>query len=240
VSNTLLLAEGQLHSALLHLPSARFNYLAGIERCQHPRPGYAPAAPPHPRWPQQEMSGRAAFSSLSPFPKFQGPARRVRVCHAQAKPTVRASSAVPTPASTSARVAHPATKDELHPSWGVYERAGNQCVICDGTGRCKCLYCFGDGVVFIGPEKERDGIVCPQCLGKTAEPCARCAGTGVRPSTRFDPRTMKEVANRTNQDVIDGVGEQPTRMFSEGDGAGDALDVGTDGKEVPEAVADAR
>lgn len=74
----------------------------------------------------------------------------------------------------------------LHPSWRVYEQgSGDCCVICAGTGECKCLFCFGDGVVIIGPEKERDTVACSQCGGRSMEVCVRCAGSGKRPTTRI-------------------------------------------------------
>jgi hypothetical protein len=181
------------------------------------------------------MQPATAFSGLAPVVPAQRRAPRARTCRTRPAPTACAHA--PNAAKNPSPV-----EDELHPSWGVYERPGNQCVICDGMGKCKCLYCFGDGVVFVGPQKDRDGVVCPQCMGATAETCARCAGTGVRPNTRLDPRTMKQVANRTNQDVLDGVNEPEGRMFDVDNGAGgDTLDVGTDGKEIPEeAIADAR
>jgi hypothetical protein len=94
--------------------------------------------------------------------------------------------------------------DGIHESWRVYEREGNPCVICDGTGENKCLYCFGDGVVYIGAGGERDRVDCPQCGGQRVEVCPRCKGSGVRPSTRIDLVTLKVGPNRTNRDVIDG------------------------------------
>jgi hypothetical protein len=95
----------------------------------------------------------------------------------------------------------PSSIDE---SWRVYEREGNPCVICDGTGRTKCLYCFGDGVVYIGTSRDRDGVPCPQCAGLSEEVCPRCHGSGVRPATRIDPLTLEVVPNRTNADVVRG------------------------------------
>lgn len=94
---------------------------------------------------------------------------------------------------------------ELHESWRVYEKDGNACVICLGTGKCKCLYCFGDGVVFVGPERRRDETTCPQCEGRACETCPRCHGSGVRPSTRMDPLTGNLGPNRTNKEVREGV-----------------------------------
>lgn len=94
---------------------------------------------------------------------------------------------------------------ELHESWRVYEKEGNVCVICLGTGKCKCLYCFGDGVVYVGPEKRRDETTCPQCEGRTRETCPRCHGSGIRPSTRMNPLTGQLEPNRTNKEVREGV-----------------------------------
>lgn len=92
-----------------------------------------------------------------------------------------------------------------HPSWRIYEREGNQCVVCDGKGQSKCMQCYGDGVVYIGPDRQRDELICPQCGGAKLEQCARCLGTGVRPSTRIDLDTYEVVPNRTNWDVINDV-----------------------------------
>lgn len=74
-------------------------------------------------------------------------------------------------------------------------------MVCIGRGRTKCLFCYGRGVVIIGPEKERDTITCPQCNGEKAEVCPRCRGSGKRPRSRFDVIANKEVPNLTNEDV---------------------------------------
>lgn len=124
---------------------------------------------------------------------------------------------------------------ELHESWRVYEKDGNACVICSGTGKCKCLYCFGDGVVFIGPERRRDETTCPQCEGRACETCPRCRGSGIRPSTRMDPLTGDLVPNRTNKEVREGV----DKPVANAGGASEAP-VGVEGKEESAAGAAAQ
>lgn len=108
------------------------------------------------------------------------------------------SPAAATPGEDVGRVSSLGAGDD---SWRIYEQEGNPCVICLGTGKCKCLHCFGDGVVYIGPNRERDEVTCPQCDGRQADICPRCRGTGVRPSTRLDFDTLTMVPNCTNEDI---------------------------------------
>lgn len=88
--------------------------------------------------------------------------------------------------------------NSLHPSWRVYSQPGNPCVLCRGEGHVKCLYCYGEGIVRIGPEPARDTLACPQCKGAAIASCVRCEGTGVRPRTRIDVLTGETLANPTN------------------------------------------
>lgn len=87
-----------------------------------------------------------------------------------------------------------------HDSWNVYEK-DNVCVICAGKGYTTCLYCFGEGTVVIGADAERDSIPCPQCDGVKKVHCVRCDGTGIRPSTRYNPQLGTYVRNPTNAEV---------------------------------------
>lgn len=91
-------------------------------------------------------------------------------------------------------------------SWRMYTRPGNVCVLCNGHGNVKCLYCFGEGVIRIGPDPVRDSIKCPQCNGTGLETCARCEGTGIRPTTRVDVLSGETVRNLTNEEVCEGKG----------------------------------
>lgn len=95
-------------------------------------------------------------------------------------------------------------EEELHESWRVYSSGGNKCVICLGKGETRCLYCYGDTSVKIGPDAKRDTITCPQCKGRGSEICRRCEGSGIRPSTRFDVDKWEYVANVTNDDICNG------------------------------------
>lgn len=132
-------------------------------------------------------------------------------CAAPSSKSGPLSPAAATPVEDAGRKSAGAAGDD---SWRIYEQAGNPCVVCLGTGKCKCLYCFGDGVVFIGPSRERDEETCPQCAGRKLEECPRCRGSGVRPSTRIDIATMKQVRNFTNEEISNGVTE-PVAQASE-------------------------
>lgn len=91
--------------------------------------------------------------------------------------------------------------DRLHPSWSIYSQPGNPCVICSGGGVVKCLYCFGEGVIRVGPEVARDTRDCPQCRGSGSSTCIRCDGSGIRPDTREDPITGEILRNFTNEEI---------------------------------------
>lgn len=95
----------------------------------------------------------------------------------------------------------PTNSAQIHHSWRVYSRPGNLCVVCGGKGETRCLYCYGEGTVRIGPETGRDTLDCPHCAGAGVEICIRCEGSGKRPTTRYDTETKQIVANITNQQV---------------------------------------
>lgn len=95
----------------------------------------------------------------------------------------------------------PTDSAQIHDSWRVYSRPGNLCVVCGGKGETRCLYCYGEGTVRIGPETGRDTLDCPHCYGAGVEVCVRCEGSGKRPATRYDVDTKQIVANLTNQQV---------------------------------------
>jgi len=90
---------------------------------------------------------------------------------------------------------------KVHPSWFIYQRPGNLCVICYGEGHEKCLYCYGKGQIVVGTNPERDTKECPLCDGKGSSECNRCEGTGKRPDWRYDIQLRKRVPNKTNADV---------------------------------------
>lgn len=90
--------------------------------------------------------------------------------------------------------------NELHPSWYIYEQPGNPCVVCCGRGENKCLYCYGDGYLLIGPDEVRDRQECPICAGRKTDMCRRCQGSGVRPSVSINA-AGEEVPNMTNAEV---------------------------------------
>lgn len=105
--------------------------------------------------------------------------------------------------SSSSRRQHQ-NENELHESWRIYSSGGNKCVICSGKGVTRCLFCYGETTIKIGPDIKRDTIQCPQCAGKGHELCRRCDGSGIRPATRFDVNLWKEVPNVTNEDICNG------------------------------------
>lgn len=88
----------------------------------------------------------------------------------------------------------------LHSSWYIYEQPGNPCVVCCGRGVNKCLYCYGDGYLLIGPDQVRDRQECPVCAGRKSDTCRRCQGSGVRPSTSMNAAGEEE-PNMTNAEV---------------------------------------
>lgn len=89
----------------------------------------------------------------------------------------------------------------VHDSWKVYEKPGNLCVLCNGKGDTRCLFCFGEGSIKIGPETARDSLTCTECHGSGIEECIRCEGSGKRPSMRYDVKSEKFVPNMTNEQV---------------------------------------
>ncbi len=111
----------------------------------------------------------------------------------EAAPPVAANGTPPPPRPSS-------SVSELHPSWTVYYN-DEACVVCQGRGHSRCLFCFGEGSIVIGAQAERDTIPCPQCHGTCIEICGRCEGTGKRPLTRYDPKTKTEVRNITNREL---------------------------------------
>mmetsp|Transcript_11615 Transcript_11615/g.35487 ORF Transcript_11615/g.35487 Transcript_11615/m.35487 type:complete len:211 (+) Transcript_11615:126-758(+) len=119
----------------------------------------------------------------------------------------------------------------LHESWYIYYEDGNKCVVCRGKGHEACSYCYGEGYIVIGADSENDRATCPLCSGSAELTCMRCKGSGVRPSTRYNPQTGKVERNPTNAEVLakarkekSYTGNQPTAPPSEssGDDAGTA------------------
>eukprot|EP00177_Eucheuma_denticulatum_P002131 GFKZ01003805.1.p1 GENE.GFKZ01003805.1~~GFKZ01003805.1.p1 ORF type:complete len:177 (+),score=9.50 GFKZ01003805.1:179-709(+) len=148
------------------------------------------------------LSDSATLAFALPFASTI-PYRRPGKCISRPTPPARTPRmhAVPAPPSPPPE----STEEDIHPSWRVYSKPGNLCVLCAGEGHVKCLYCYGEGVVRIGPEDARDTIECPQCKGTGYETCIRCDGTGIRPATRYDVLTEKTVRNLTNEEVSAGI-----------------------------------
>eukprot|EP00184_Porphyridium_aerugineum_P005522 CAMPEP_0184693664 /NCGR_PEP_ID=MMETSP0313-20130426/1837_1 /TAXON_ID=2792 /ORGANISM="Porphyridium aerugineum, Strain SAG 1380-2" /LENGTH=214 /DNA_ID=CAMNT_0027151801 /DNA_START=99 /DNA_END=743 /DNA_ORIENTATION=+ len=89
----------------------------------------------------------------------------------------------------------------VHPSWYIYQKPGNLCVICYGEGYEKCMFCYGKGHVVIGTSLERDTKPCPVCSGATKNLCTRCQGTGKRPDWIYSDDFKTKIPNKTNADV---------------------------------------
>ncbi len=151
----------------------------------------------------------AASDGLLYLPSFLAPAPHLATRHVVRRSATRhrgnhlcrsASSNVSRIRACSTPPKQRSGKDELHESWDLYSR-DDCCVVCLGRGESGCLYCFGDGVVSIGPDEHRDSIMCPQCNGSKICECARCSGTGKRPLTRYDVLLGKEVRNVTNAEL---------------------------------------
>lgn len=136
---------------------------------------------------------------LAPARLYRRPGNSIsRLTPPPPTPRMHSVPAPPSPPSES-------TEEHIHPSWRVYSTPGNLCVLCAGEGHVKCLYCYGEGVIRIGPEDARDTIECPQCKGTGFETCIRCDGTGIRPATRYDVLSGKTVRNLTNEEVCAGI-----------------------------------
>lgn len=139
-----------------------------------------------------------AFVKFSPWIPTTGSSRSSRgpICQRRAQRLPVACSSNGAEKSSSLKDVE---ESELHDSWRVYDQ-GESCVVCLGKGETKCLYCYGTGVVIIGPEKGRDTQTCTHCNGKKVETCCRCEGTGIRPSTKYDFEAQKQVPNKRNAD----------------------------------------
>jgi len=103
----------------------------------------------------------------------------------------------------------------LHGSWYMYEQPGNACVVCDGQGAVKCLHCFGNGYLLLGPDAERDRQECRVCDGTKTDLCRRCLGSGVRPSTRWN-EAGEVVPNLTNEQVCALAAEEGAAYLASG------------------------
>jgi len=103
----------------------------------------------------------------------------------------------------------------LHRSWYIYEQPGNPCVVCSGQGANKCLHCYGNGYLLIGPDAERDREECAMCKGTKKDMCRRCLGSGVRPSTSWN-EAGEEVPNLTNEQVCALAAEEAAAYLASG------------------------
>lgn len=133
----------------------------------------------------------------------RSPQNEARICRRRSGRSIRACTASDTGAKSHAdsNNNNNTGDDILHDSWRVYSKPGNLCVICFGKGSSRCLFCYGRGTVRIGPEEGRDTVPCPQCDGTKLEFCRRCNGSGIRPSFRYIPGSLKPVRNLTNEEV---------------------------------------